>query len=391
MQLQVITHQKGSTIFNNTIMETSTQSQQETMQATTTEPKKKNKLVIFAGILGVVLIIGIIYFINAAKFESTDNAQLDADIVSIKSSVSGYIKTIHFKDNEHVTKGQLLITIDDQDLKTRVAQSEAALENAKANLASVQSNANASNENANASLLTSSYVEQNINSTKARLTAAQANFKRIENMYNAKASTQAQYDVAKADLDVAQAQYDGAVNQFKSSTASSMGVHAQADAQRAQVTLAQAMVKQREAELALSQTQLDHASITSPCDGIITKRAVEEGQYITIAQPLCTAIDNTHLWVTANFKETQVRKIKTGQEVTVKIDAFPDVKITGVVQSFIGATGAKFSLLPPDNATGNFVKIIQRVPIRIDLTEYPKDQINNLYPGLSAFVEVKVK
>jgi membrane fusion protein (multidrug efflux system) len=391
MLLPVITHQKESTIFNNTIMETSTQSQQETMQTATTEPKKKNKLVIFAGILGVVLIIGIIYFINAAKFESTDNAQLDADIVSIKSSVSGYIKTIHFKDNEHVKKGQLLITIDDQDLSTRVAQSQAALENAKANLASVQSNANASNENASASLLTSSYVEQNINSTKARLTAAQANFKRVENMFNAKASTQAQYDVAKADLDVAQAQYDGAVNQFKSSTAQSMGVHAQADAQRAQVTLAQAMVKQREAELALSQTQLDHASITAPCDGIITKRAVEEGQYITIAQPLCTAIDNTHLWVTANFKETQVKKIKPGQEVTVKIDAFPDLKITGVVQSYIGATGAKFSLLPPDNATGNFVKIIQRVPIRIDLTAYPKDQIDNLYPGLSAFVEVKVK
>lgn len=391
MPSQVITHQKESTIFNNTIMKTSTQSQQETMETTATEPKKKNKVVIFAGIFGVVLIIGIIYFINAAKFESTDNAQLDADIVSIKSSVSGYIKTIHFKDNEHVQKGQILITIDDQDLKTRVAQSQAALENAKANLASVQSNASASNENANASSLTSSFVEQNVNSTKARLTAAQANFKRIENMFNAKASTQAQYDVAKADLDVAQAQYDGAVNQFKSSTASSMGVHAQADAQRAQITLAQAMVKQREAELALSQTQLDHASITAPCDGIITKRSVEEGQYIMIAQPLCTAIDNTHLWVTANFKETQVKKIKPGQEVTVKLDAFPDIKITGVVQSYIGATGAKFSLLPPDNATGNFVKIVQRVPVRIDLTEYPKDQTDILYPGLSAFVEVKVK
>lgn len=372
-------------------METLTQSEKETMQTGTPQKKKKNKLAIVGGILGVVVIIGIIYFINAAKYESTDNAQLDADIVSIKSSVAGYVKTIQFKDNEQVKKGQILITIDDTDLKTRVAQAEAALENAKANLVSVQNNSAAYNESANASALSSSSVEQNINSAKARLTVAEANFHRIENMFNAKAATQAQYDVAKADLEVARSQYDAAVNQFKSSAAQSQGIRSQANAQLAQITLAQAMIKQREAELALAQTQLDHAKITAPCDGIVTKRAVEEGQYITIAQPLCSTIDNTHLWVTANFKETQVKKIKPGQEVDVKLDAFPDLKITGKVDSYIGATGAKFSLLPPDNATGNFVKIVQRVPVRIDLTEYPQDRINNLYPGLSAFVEVKVK
>jgi membrane fusion protein (multidrug efflux system) len=372
-------------------METLTQSENQTMQTTTPQKKKKNKLAVFAGILGLILIIGIIYFINAAKYESTDNAQLDADIVPIKSSVSGYIKTIHFKDNEQVKKGQLLITIDDTDLKTRVAQAEAALENAKANLVSVQNSSVASNENANASALSSSSVEQNINSSKARLNLAEANFQRIENMFNAKAATQAQYDVAKADLEVAKSQYEGAVNLYKSSSAQSQGIRSQAQAQAAQINLALAMIKQREAELALAQTQMDHAKITAPCDGIVTKRAVEEGQYITIAQPLCSTIDNSHLWVTANFKETQVHKIKPGQEVEVKLDAFPDLKITGEVESYIGATGAKFSLLPPDNATGNFVKIVQRVPVRIELTDYPKDRINNLYPGLSAFVEVKVK
>lgn len=371
-------------------METATKSEKETMQTTDTQ-KKKSKLPIVFGIVGVIVVTGIIYFINAAKYETTDNAQLDADIISIKSSVSGYVKTIHFKDNEQVKKGQLLITIDDTDLKTKFAQAEATLENAKANLISVQSNSAAYNENANASALTSSSVEQNINSAKARLTVAEATYKRIENMFNAKAATQAQFDVATADLEVAKSQYEAAVNQFKSSSAASQGVRSQADAQRAQITLAQAMVKQREAELALAQTQLDHAKIVAPCDGVVTKRAVEEGQYITIAQPLCSTIDKTHLWVTANFKETQVKKIAAGQEVEVKLDAFPDIKMKGKVDSYIGATGAKFSLLPPDNATGNFVKIVQRVPVRIDLTEYPTDQINKLYPGLSAFVEVKVK
>lgn len=355
------------------------------------EKKSKKKLFIIAGILGTVLIIGIIYFIIAAGYESTDNAQLDADIVPIRASVSGYIKTIHFKDNEHVKKGQLLITIDDTDLKTKVAQAQAALENAKANLLSVKSNATAVSQTAEASVLTSSSVEQNINSAKARLTKSQEDFKRIENMYNAKAATQSQYDAARADLDIAKAQYEGAVSQFKSASASSQGIRSQAEAQQAQITLAEALIKQREAELALAQTQLDNATIESPCDGIITKRAVEEGQYITIAQPLCSAIDKTHLWITANFKETQVKKLKPGQEVAIKLDAFPDLKLKGKVESFIGATGAKFSLLPPDNATGNFVKIIQRVPVRIELTEYSKEDTDELFPGLSAFVEVKVK
>lgn len=355
------------------------------------EKKSKKKLFIIAGILGTVLVFGIIYFIIAAGYESTDNAQLDADIVPIRASVSGYVKTIHFKDNEHVKKGQLLITIDDTDLKTKVAQAEAAMENAKANLLSVKSNATAVSQNAEASVLTSSSVEQNINSAKARLTKSQEDFKRMENMYNAKAATQSQYDAARADLDIAKAQYEGAVSQFKSASASSQGIRSQAEAQQAQITLAEALVRQRIAELALAQTQLDNATIESPCDGIITKRAIEEGQYITIAQPLCSVIDKTHLWITANFKETQVKKLKPGQEVKIKLDAFPDMKLEGKVESFIGATGAKFSLLPPDNATGNFVKIIQRIPVRIELTEYSQEDIDELFPGLSAFVEVKVK
>jgi membrane fusion protein (multidrug efflux system) len=367
------------------------QPEEETIDNNGSEKKSKKKLIIISAVLGTILVIGIIYFINSANYESTDNAQLDADIVPIKSSVSGYIKYIRFKDNQQVKKGDTLVIIDDTDLKTRVAQAEAALENAKANLISVQDNAGASSENADASALSSASVQQNINSAKARLTKSKADYSRIENMFAAKAATQAQLDAAKADLDISQAQYDGAVNQFKSASAQSLGVRAQAQGQKAQITLAEAMMKQREAELVLAKIQMEHSIVLSPCDGIVTRRAVEVGQYITIAQPLCSAIDNSHLWVTANFKETQVRKIKIGQTVDIKIDAFPDIKITGKVESYIGATGAKFSLLPPDNSTGNFVKIVQRVPVRIEITDAPKDRGNILYPGLSVFAEVNVK
>jgi membrane fusion protein (multidrug efflux system) len=372
-------------------MQATKQSEKIHMENNTSKKKNKKKLVIISGILSTILAIAIIYFIIGANYETTDNAQLDADIVPVKSSVSGYIKTVHFKDNEHIKKGQLLITIDDVELKTKVAQAKAALENAKANFLSVKSNAMAVSQNADASKWSSSSVEQNVNSAKAKLTKSQGDFNRIESMFSSKAATQSQLDAYAADLEIAKAQYEGAVNQFKSASAQSQGNRSQAEAQKAQITLAEALVKQREAELALSQTQLDNATIESPSDGIVTKRAVEAGQYIVMAQPLCSIIDNSHLWVTANFKETQVKNIKPGMVVDVEIDAFPDIKITGSIESFIGATGSKFSLLPPDNSTGNFVKIIQRIPVRIELTDYPKGRIDDLFPGLSVFVEVKVK
>lgn len=354
------------------------------------EKKKNKKLIIFATILGIVMTIGIIYFIHAANFVTSDNAQLDADIVQIKSSVPGYIKSINFKDNEKVKKGQLLILIDDTDLKTRVAQAEAALENAKAGLIEAQNKSTASFSNANASNLNTGSIGQSVNSAMIVLNKAKDDFTRTSNLFQAKAATKAQFDAAKSELDLAQAKYEIAQSQFKASAAQSKGVYSQAEAQKAAISLSEAMIKQRQAELALANTQLNNANIYAPCDGIVTKRAVEFGQYITVAQPLCSIIDNQHTWVTANFKETQVEHLKIGQPVEIKLDAFPKLKLSGTIESFIGATGAKFSLLPPDNSTGNFVKIVQRVPVKIALNPVPKNSNDILFPGLSAFVEVKI-
>mgnify|MGYP003592518871 CR=1 FL=1 len=364
--------------------------QKPTFEIASEEKKSKKKLFIILGIVSVILVIGLYYFIKSANYESTDNAQLDADIVPIKSSIAGYIKAIKFKDNQLVKKGDTLVLIDATDFKTRVAQAEATLENAKANLLATRSNASASGNNASASSFSSSSVQQSINSAKARFVKVQADFKRGENMFAAKAATQAQLDAAKAELDIAQAQVDAAIGQYKSATEQAQGIHSQAEAQRAQVVLAEALVKQREAELNLAKSQLLNTMILSPCTGIVTKRSIEVGQYITVAQPLCSTIDNSHIWITANFKETQVKKIKVGQEVKIKLDAFPDIELKGKVDSYIGATGAKFSLLPPDNSTGNFVKITQRVPVRIELSDVQTQAKEILYPGLSAFVEIKV-
>jgi len=357
----------------------------------TVKPKNTKRLVIVGIALSVILVIGIVYWVIGSHYENTDNAQLDANIVPIRASVPGYIKTIHFKDNEHVKKGQILINIDETDLKTRVAQAQAALENSKANLLAAKNNANAVNENAESSSLSSSAFQQNIGSAKSKLQKAEEDYKRTENMFNAKAATPSQYDAAKSDLEVAKSQYEAALDQYKSSSAQALGVHSQAEAQQAQISLAEALVKQREAELILAQTQLDYATVSAPCDGIVSKRSVEVGQYVSIGAPLCSEIDNESFWVTANFKETQVERIKIGQEVEIKLDAYSGISLKGSVESFIGATGSKFSLLPPDNSTGNFVKVTQRVPVRITVTDYPKASRDLFYPGLSAFVEVHIK
>lgn len=360
------------------------------MEENTKKGKNKKKIRIISIVGAVLVLVGLFYFVLSANIESTDNAQLDADIIPIKSSVSGYIKSIHFKDNQHVKKGDLLFTLDDTELKTKVAQAEAALENAKANLIAVRNSSNASNQNSTAALLTSSSSEHSVEAAFARLKKAKADFARIQNMFTAKAATQAELDGIKAELDVAQAQYEASVNQANASQAQSKGVRSQALSQEAMISLAEALVRQRQAELVLASTYLEYATIEAPADGIVSRRSVEAGQFITIGQPLCSTIDITNLWITANFKETQVDKIHPGQAVEIKIDAYPSLKLTGKVDSYIGATGAKFALLPPDNSTGNFVKIVQRVPVKISLSKLKKEEIDILFPGLSAYVSVKV-
>ena len=356
-----------------------------------TQKKGKKKVKIIFGILALVAIVGAIFFIMGSNYESTDNAQLDADIVPIRSSVSGYVKTIHFKDNTIVKKGDLLFTIDDTEFRTKVAQAEAALENAKANLLAVKNNAQAVSFSADAALTSSEGSNLTSEAAKARLTKAQADYSRVKNMFDSKAATQAELDGSKAELDVAKAQYNATLKQYESSNIQSSGARSQAEAQKAMISLAEALVRQREAELILAKTQLEYTTVEAPCDGIISKRSVEEGQYITGGAPLCSQIDNSNLWVSANFKETQINHIKIGQPVEIKIDAYPDLKIKGKVLSFIGATGSKFSLLPPDNSTGNFVKIVQRVPVKISVDQLSKEEQQILFPGLSAFISVKVK
>lgn len=356
-----------------------------------TTAKKSNKKFIIIGIAAMVVSIGAYYFYINAGFETTDNAQLDADIVPVRTSVSAYVKEVRFQDNQFVHKGDTLLLLNAVEFEAKYQQAQAALENAKSNLLAVQNNANASVMNFDASLMTNESASQSIEIAKARLVKVQEDYNRVKNMYAAKAATKAEMDAIEAELAVAKAQFSAANNQFKASNAQSKGVRSQSEGQKAMVSLAQALVRQREAELTLAETMLSYTAIVSPCDGIVAKRSVDEGQFVAAGSPICTVVDNTQLWISANFKETQMESIHIGQRVQIKIDAYPDLRLTGKVASYLGATGAKFSLLPPDNATGNFVKIVQRVPLRIKLDPISETNRARLLPGLSAFVSVDVR
>lgn len=361
------------------------------MEDSTKKTGKRKRLLIIGSILGLALIVGVFFYIRSKGFETTDNAQIDADIIPIRTSVSGYVKEVRFTDNTMVKKGDTLLIINDDEFQARVLQAEAALENAKANLVAVKNNADAGDLNASAAFLSSETTAQNIDVAKTRLNKIKEDYKRIKNMYASKAATKAELDAIEAELAVAEAQFKAATNQYKASSAQSAGVKSQATGQKSMIALAEALVKQRSAELSLAKTQLGYTIVKAPCDGLVSKRSVDQGQFVTVGTPVCSAIDNTTLWVTANFKETQIEHIKMNQTVEVNIDAYPSLSITGKVDSYIGATGAKFSLLPPDNSTGNFVKIVQRVPVRIRLIGLTAEQRALLLPGLSAFVSVSVK
>ena len=353
--------------------------------------KKSGKIIIVAAILIVILGIAFVFYIRSRSYETTDNAQLDCNIVPIRSVVAAYVRSIRFTDNENVKKDKILIVFDTTEIKARYNQAEAALAIANSKLLSAKNRATASLESASAGDLTAESYGQNIISAKANLEKALSVFTRTSDLLKIKGATQEQFESANANLAIARAEYMKAINTQKSSSSTSMGLKLLAKSDESQITLAMAQIEQCKADLLLAQRQLDYAIVRAPCDGTVSKRSVEENQYVSVGQNLCAVVENGNMWVSANVKETQLRNIKVGQQVKIKIDAYPNLDLKGKIESFSGATGAKYSLLPPDNSTGNFIKIIQRIPVKISISELPADKSQVLFPGMSAFIKIYLK
>jgi membrane fusion protein (multidrug efflux system) len=364
------------------------------------EQKQKSKrkpLIILTVVLLLMAGGGAGYWVHSSHYESTDDAQIDGNIYSVRAGVTAYLDRICFKDHQRVEKGDTLFVFDTVALKAKVKQAKAALAKAKTKLSMSDIQALASRQNAKASYQSALSGEEAIKAAHSHLKNARKDFNRDKKLRKINAVTQVQYDADQTALEQAKADYQRAVHKHHSATISSAGLNSKAKAAHHAISSAAALVEQRKAELRLAKNNLRHAFVTAPSSGIVTKRSVDEGQYVLAGQSLCAVVDEQHLWVTANFKETKLHKIEPGQPVQISVDAYPDLILKGVVQSNGGATGAKFSLIPPDNATGNFIKVTQRVPLRIhiDPSSIPSNKPNgrdiSLEPGLSTVVKINTK
>ncbi|RCH53805.1 HlyD family secretion protein [Mucilaginibacter hurinus] len=340
--------------------------------------KKKSKVIPI--VLGIVLLGGIIFgvkeYIYYSNHEDTDDAQIDADISPVVARVGGYVDTIFFEENTHVNKGQLLIKIDDRDLKVKVEQAEAAQSGANAGIDVGQSQISAT-------AATSAGAKAEVTSAAARLEKVRKDYERYANLVKDGSITQQLFDQAKSDLQVAQATYRAAQEKYNATLE-------QVGTTRRQLEVTNTGADKTQADVDYAKLQLSYTQIKAPASGLAAKKNVQVGQLVQPGQTLFAIVNDNSLFITANFKETQLNKIRNGQTVNVEVDAFPDMELTGTVYNFSPATGAKFALLPPDNATGNFVKVVQRVPVKIKINA-TKEQLAMLRPGMSVNVSVNIK
>jgi membrane fusion protein (multidrug efflux system) len=344
------------------------------------EKQKKAKSKVLPIILGAILIIGVVYGVKKYTYsivhEDTDDAQLEGNISPVIPRISGYVTAINMEDNQKVEQGQVLVKLDDKDLQIRVDQAQAAVDNAIANVSVVRANVSS----ASAGIAT---AQANVESSKIKVWKSNQDYTRYEKLLIDKSITQQQYDNVRADKETAESQVEVSKKQLEAA-------QKQYEASQQQVAVAEAGVKQRRADLDFAKLQLSYATIIAPSTGIVSKKNVQIGQLVSPGQALFSIVNDSDVWVIANFKETQLNKIKVGQDVEVEIDAFSDVPLKGKVASLSAATGARFSLLPPDNATGNFVKVVQRVPVKIKV-ETTKEQLANIRPGMSVRVAILTK
>ena len=312
-----------------------------------TRPEYLKKRVLVPSITGIIfLILGIFYGIHNIYYKSTDDAFIEGNIITVAPRVSGLVLNLNIEDNQDVKKGDLLLEIDPNDYQAKLREKKAELEEAKASLIR---------------------VENEVTKRLSDLDFAQNDYERYSKMKEKGISSKQDYEASLNKLTNAQSNNNAA---------------------KAKYNEIQYTIKRLEAEVEQEELNLSYTKIYATTDGKITNRSVEQGNYIQTAQPLF-AIVPAKVWVIANFKETQLANMKPGQPVKIKIDTYGHKKFKGKVDSIQRSTGAKASLFPPENAVGSYVKIVQRVPVKItfdeDISEY------NIVPGMSVVPEVKVK
>ncbi len=326
------------------------ETQQPKPEAPTNGKPKQERSWIRMAIFGVILAVGVVWggnkLVRSFSYEETDDAQVTGNIYPVIPRVPGKVVEVLAKDNQIVQKGDVLLRIDPSDYQIRRDMAEAQLLKAQASVSGAQAD---------------------IAEAAANQTKLDADLRRSRNLQRQDVISRAELDAATAGATASTAKHAAAGDKYKA---------------------AQAQVKQAEAELKNAELQLSWTTVTAPEAGHVSKKNIQPGQYVAPGQQLIAIVGSGDLWVVANFKETQLTHMKPGQPVIVMVDAFPGKEFKGHIDSISAGTGAQFALLPPDNASGNFVKVTQRVPVKIVFDEKPDAP---LAAGMNVIVEVKVK
>ncbi len=362
-----------------------------------------------AALLITAIVFGTRYLLYAMSHESTDDAFIQAHMIQISPKVSGYAIKVHVRDNQEIKKGDLLVEIDPRDYQVRLDQARAALDAAVTKRESAQVNVSLTKISSTASVQQASArveaAQQSLQTARAQLEGAQADevrdsadVKRYQELYARDEVSRQQLDRAIAAARNSSAQLQAAhrkvaeaefrVDEEIAKLADAKAAPERVEMSQSQARTADAEIEQLQAKVKQAQLELSYTKIYAPESGRVTRKTVEEGAYLQPGQVLFTIVPND-FWVIANFKETQLARMRPGQHVRIRVDAYPDKIFNGHVDSIQAGSGAAFSLLPPENATGNYVKVVQRVPVKI-LIDDPPDPHYVLGPGMSVVPEVNV-
>jgi len=343
--------------------------------------KQNNKTAQITGwTVGIVttaaVVFGLNYFFNFNTDSYTDDAQVQQLISPVNARVGGYITEIKFKEFQKVNKGDTLVVIDHTDYIVQKELAEAGLLDAMAGKNVTQSSVNTVENNVSVS-------NANIAETKARLWNAEQNYQRFKKLLDQESVTQQQFDQVKSE-------YDALKARLSAMEGSRQGSKLAVNEAGSRIHVNEAGIKRAKAQLDIANLNLKYTVIVAPCDGYMGRKNIIEGQLIQQGQQLATVVDNSSKWITANFKEKQMESIAPGQDVTIKIDAIPNTEFSGRVENAASATGSVFSMVPTDNSTGNFVKIQQRVPVRIEFNKSTNAALlDKLKGGMNAIVYLK--
>ncbi len=344
--------------------------------------RKKNKIKAVVSNIVVFAVIGFgLYWLIAQYFHIgdktyTEAAQVEEFINPINTRVSAYIKEIKFMEHQKVKKGDTLVILDDSEILTQIGQAEAAYQNALAQRSATSSSVNTVSNNVNV-------MESNIAGAKARLWNAEQNLNRYKNLLASEAVTRQQFDQVKTEYDAQKAAYETLINQKRSANLSTTEV-------KSKFGIIDAEIKRTRSALDMAKINLSYTVIIAPYDGVMGRRTISEGQLIQPGQQVATIVLNNQKWVTANFLESQMPNIRIGEKMKMTADALGGKPFEGVVTAISAATGSRYSSIPTDNSTGNFIKVQQRIPVRIEFTDAnKKEDIGKLSAGMNMNIAIK--